>query len=114
MPPYNAIGCAYLQYGPAPGLYYSAGPSEIYARAIWLPGFRMGRNSGCRGFGCLRRFRRDFAFDKIAFLFLVLLVRAGVDILDAFHQSLVRRGLLIRYLRLLIYVVAFQHGFRNL
>src|ERR1700730_16599532 len=47
--PRNGIRCAYLQNGPALGLDCSAGPVEIYASAICLPGFLVRRDA------CVRR-----------------------------------------------------------
>src|SRR4029077_7509623 len=91
----------------APGLLKS------YASAICLSGFLVGRNGCLRRLGGFRSLQRDFAFDEIAFLFFVLLVRAGVDVLDAFDQRLVRSGLLVGDLGLLVKVMTFQHGFRN-
>src|SRR6266849_4821104 len=65
----TGVRCAYLQSGPAPRSDLSAGPFEIYASAVCLPGFLVRRDGCLRRF---RRFRRHFAFDKIAFLLLVL------------------------------------------
>src|ERR1700730_17963526 len=66
----------------------SAGPVESVARANGLARF-LARRNGC--LGRLRRFQLDFAFDKVAFLLLVLFVRAGVNILDPIHERLILR-----------------------
>src|SRR5260370_6096816 len=96
------------------GCAIALGLLKSYASAICLPGFLVGRNGCFCGLESFRRFGGHFAFDEIAFLLLVLLVGAGVDVLDAFHQNLVGSGLLVGDLRLLIEVVAFQDGCRNL
>src|SRR5260370_28036956 len=90
----TAIPCHYLQNGPALGLDSSAGPVEIVASAVCLPGSLVRRDGCLRGFGCLRRFRRNFAFAEIAFLLFVLLVRPAVHVLDSFHPRLIRLSIL--------------------
>src|ERR1700730_16425413 len=59
-----------------------------------------------------RRFNN--AFHEVAFLLFVLFVGASVHIFDAIDEGLVRSGFLFRHLRLLVGVVAFEHGFGNL
>src|SRR6266704_3215715 len=87
-----------------------AGPTKFPPKQFVLARFFVGRNC------CLRRLRRRFhnALHEVAFLFLVLFVRARIDVLDAVYQRLIFRRLLIRHLRLLVSGVAFQHGIRNL
>src|SRR5690242_18064346 len=55
------------------------------------------------------RFR---AFHEVAFLLLVLFVRAGIHILDTFDERLIFGRLLLRYLRLLVGVSPFGYGIR--
>src|SRR5882672_8361497 len=87
-----------------------SGPQAFPTRADCLLPFLIRRD------GRLGGFRRDFRwdFDEVAFLFLVLLVSAGVHVLHAVYQSLVLRRFLFGHLRLLVRVVAFEHGIRNL
>src|SRR6267378_814080 len=101
-----------LQNGPH--RFARRGPHRISTRAIALAFFLVVRRNG--GFRRLGGFygRFDNALDEVAFLLLVLFVRAGIDVLDAIYQRLVFRGFLFRHLRLLVSVVPFEHGIRNL
>ncbi len=47
-------------------------------------------------------------------MLLILLVRAGIHVLDAIHQRLIFRRLLLRHLRLLVRRMPFEHGISNL
>src|SRR5258708_12204046 len=100
---------------PAPSL--RGGLHQIPTHTVLLGGFLVRRDQRFRGPTRLRgRFqgRRDIrAFDEVAFLLFVLLVRARVHVLDAFHERLVLGRLLFTDLPLLVSIVAFHHRLPN-
>src|ERR1700693_846904 len=98
---------------------HSNGLGITYSRSYLLP-VCFCRVGGDGGFGSFRWLCRSIdgrlnnAFHEVAFLLFIPLVGAGVHIFDAIDEGLVRGGFLFRDLRLLIGVMAFEHGFGNL
>src|SRR5258707_2691375 len=85
------------------------GPGYFSTRRL-LSGFDVFRRN--RSFYRHRDLFRGW-FHEIAFLLFVLFVSAGVHVLDAIGQCLIRSGLLFANLRLLVSGFAFRHRFRN-
>src|SRR5438270_4256402 len=83
-------------------------PRSLPAAGRFLAFFFVRRHGGFRA--CRQRFR---TLHVVAFLLLVLFVRAGVHVLDTLDQRLIYRGLLLRHLRLLVSVSSFRYGIRD-